>query len=109
MQLRRFAAAALGVAAFHLLLPAPGSALDLEDQQASYMFRNFTDTDRVHVVSHFGRYNATLRRDTNFMVQWNHETVIVPGVQASAGTQEAVDAITTASRPDGRAASISCA
>ena len=66
MQLNRLLVAASAAAALHLLFPAVGSALDLEDQQVSYMFRNFTDTDRVHVVSHFGRYNASLSPGNRF-------------------------------------------
>lgn len=89
-------AAALVVAA--LAAAGPALSLDLQEQTASYGFRNFTDADHVHVQSHVLEYQTQLRTAT-VDLHWNHETVTVPGVDAQAGTQEAVDAITTASRP----------
>lgn len=82
-----------------MLLPGSASPDEVDEQDASYTFRNFGDSDHVHVMSHFGRYALDLRRGTKLFLQFNHETVTVPGVEAAAGTQEAVDAITTASRP----------
>jgi hypothetical protein len=78
---------------------APASGLELDGQEASYGFRNFTDADHVHVQSHVLEYDVELRGGASLDFHWNHETVTVPGVDAQAGTQEAVDAITTASRP----------
>jgi hypothetical protein len=80
-------------------VPVPGAGVEIDEQALSYSFRNFVDSDDIHVVSHFARYNLDFNRGAKVFLQWNHETVTVPGVEAAPGTQEAVDAITTASRP----------
>ena len=79
--------------------PAPAASVEIDDHALSYSFRNFVDSDHVHVVSHFGRYDLDFRTGTQVFLQFNHEIVTVPGIEAAVGTQEAVDAITTASRP----------
>jgi len=73
--------------------------LDVDEQQADYLFRYFADSDEVHVWSHYGNYGLDFENGAHLSVQWNREAVVMPGVDAPAGTQEAVDAITTASRP----------
>lgn len=72
---------------------------DVEEQEAAYVFRFFSDSDDVSVVSNAGDYDMSLSQDISLGVEWKRETVFVPGVDAVPGTSEAVDAITAASRP----------
>ncbi len=70
-----------------------------EDAAATYRFRFFTDSDEVQVRSHFLEYGADVGKGVDVFFHVNHENLVVPGVQAPIGSPEAVDAITTASRP----------
>jgi hypothetical protein len=78
-------------------LPAVADPVS-EDPTARSLFRYFTDSEKVGVRSFMGDY-TTLVRGAEVSVHWNNEKVTIPGVSAPAGTQEAIDAITTASRP----------
>jgi hypothetical protein len=52
------------------------------------------------VRSAVGDYSVPLGKGgTDLSLHWNNERVTVPGIAAPPGSQEAVDAITTASRP----------
>ena len=79
--------------------PAVADPFRLEEQEATYLFRHFSDADHVHVSSHFGFYDVAMENDWKLRLRYNHERVTVPGVSAPAGSPEAIDAITTASRP----------
>jgi len=79
--------------------PAAADPFRLEEQEATYLFRYFSDADHVHVSSHFGFYDVEMENDWKLRLRYNHERVTVPGVSAPAGSPEAIDAITTASRP----------
>lgn len=76
-----------------------GAISPIDEQNAGYLFRYFADSDDVHVLSHYGIYDIALRNGANLNVHWNNESVIVPAVNAPVGSSDAVDAITTASRP----------
>ncbi len=93
--------AIVGTALSLLLLSSGyGSACaGIEHQLASYTFHFFSDVDRVSVSSHYLRYDLQMDNSLEGVVQLNHETVVVPAVDAPVGSPEAVDAITTASRP----------
>jgi hypothetical protein len=82
-----------------LLVFASRVHAEIEEQQATYVFQLFTDSDDVHVMSNSGVYGVGLAQDTRVDVQWKHEVVVVPGIDAPPGTSEAADAITAASRP----------
>jgi hypothetical protein len=82
-----------------LLAPGTGRAITVDEQGVEYLFRNFVDSDDVSVRSHYGGYELSLREEVRLSVKWNNETVTIPAVDAPAGSPEAVDAITTASRP----------
>ncbi|MEZ4650277.1 MAG: DUF3570 domain-containing protein [Candidatus Eisenbacteria bacterium] len=101
MQLRR--KTSVVAVALLALLPATSLAdllgMESEDQNAQYLFRFFADADRVHVVSHYAFYDVTLENDVDFAVHVNHEAVTIPAVEAPPGSDEAIDAVTTASRP----------
>ena len=76
--------------------PAAGG---VEDQQALLNFEYFADSDHVHVYSTGGDYAAVVGEASRVRVSWNREVVIVPGITAPPGSQEAVDSISGASRP----------
>lgn len=100
MQLNRWlppTALAVGLCASWSTAGAAPMALD--DPTADYLLQFFTDSDHISVRSSIGNYAMTLRENTALSLSWNNERVLIPGVSAPAGTQEAVDAITTASRP----------
>jgi hypothetical protein len=88
---------------FALVLPfaiaRPSAGVELEEQQAGLRFELFTDSDAVHVYTSGGNYDLKLSNAATLAVGWNHELVIVPGVSAPPGSQEAVDSISGASRP----------
>lgn len=80
-------------------LPAHAGFPDAEEHEGSYLFRYFTDSQNVHVSSHLGSYDIALASGPKLWLQWNHERLLVKAIGAPPGSQEAVDAITTASRP----------
>lgn len=82
-----------------MAIPAFADPFEVEDQEATYLFRYFADADHIHVSSHFGFYDVAMENDWKLRLRYNHERVTVPAVSAPAGSPEAVDAITTASRP----------
>lgn len=70
-----------------------------EDPAAGSMLRTFTDSDHVSVRSWMGNCALSLRKDAGLSLHYNNERVVIPAISAPVGSQEAVDAITTASRP----------
>ena len=79
---------------------APARADALPDPPAlSSLFRFFNDSKHVVVKSLMGDYATTIKGTAALSVHVNNEHVTIPAVSAPAGTQEAIDAITTASRP----------
>lgn len=80
---------------------APASAQLLTDEapRTGTLLRWFTDSDRVSVRSLSGHWSTPLATASGFNLDVNNERVVVPAISAAPGTQEAVDAITTASRP----------
>lgn len=95
------AKAAVALAAWALcLLPGSASAVVVTDDPASdFVFQYFGDSDEVSVRSLIGSFWFAPLRDASVSLQWNNEHVVVPAIDAPVGSQEAVDAITTASRP----------
>jgi hypothetical protein len=85
------------VAASVAALPAVCRA-GLRDPSVSYTFSHYAD---VHGVAVRGQYvTATARlEDIGLSLQWVNDHVVFPAIEAPPGSQEAVDAITTASRP----------
>lgn len=82
------------------LAPAARAATPFDDDpNAEVTMQLFTDSDHVSVRSQIGNCALRLPRDGTLSLQWNHERVRIPGVSAPVGSAEAVDAITTASRP----------
>lgn len=96
MQLRLLVATALGLAA--LLVPVRALS-GIDEQEAGFRFEVFLDSDDVHVFSTGSDYRLDLSGDADVRLSWDRETVIVPGVSSPPGSQDAVDAISGASRP----------
>ena len=66
---------------------------------ANGLFRLFVDSKHVLVRSLVEDFSVPIANETNLSLHWNHERVTIPGVSAPVGSPEAIDAITTASRP----------
>lgn len=99
MQLRPSLAHATLAAAALCAVPGGAFAADGFDEEPAVgsMLRLFSDSERIAVRSMMG--HCALPMWKGLTLQWNHERVTIPAVSAAPGTQEAVDAITTASRP----------
>ena len=80
-------------------VPALAQEAADEPQVAGTLVRWFTDSDNVSVRSLSGDWAWPLARNSGLTFHYNNERVLIPAVSAPPGTQEAVDAITTASRP----------
>ena len=79
---------------------SPVAALEWVDTpMLSSLLRTFTDSDKVSVRSLSGDYQWPLQNQTAMTLHWNNERVVIPGISAPVGSAEAVDAVTTASRP----------
>lgn len=95
---RGLAAVALG--AFGALAASPASAqLPGDPNTANGLYRMFVDSKHILVRSLVEDMNVPLKGDANLSLHWNHERVTIPAIAAPVGSQEAIDAITTASRP----------
>jgi hypothetical protein len=82
-----------------LLIAAPAHSLEIEDQRAGYRFEFFSDSDDVHVYSNIADYEMSLSGESRWFLGVNRERLIVPAVSAAPGSEDAVDAISGASRP----------
>jgi len=80
---------------------APARAQEAADepQVAATLVRWFTDSDHVTVRSLSGDWAWPLAHRADLTFHYNNERVMIPAVSAPPGSQEAIDAITTASRP----------
>ncbi len=99
--MRRASAPLLGIALGLVAFAGPTmeASAGVDRQMAGYTYHFFNDVDQVSVTSHFMRYDLQFDSSLAGAVQLNHETVVVPAVDAPLGSQEAADAITSASRP----------
>ena len=79
--------------------PARAEADALDAPTASSLYRLFTDSGHVTVRSLVQDWAMPLTSGGQVGIHWNSEQVTIPGISAPPGSQEAVDAITTASRP----------
>lgn len=76
------------------------SAEDIADPRtAEGLVRVFADSKHVLVRSLVQDAAVPLGKDLDLSMHWNNEKVTIPAIQAPPGSAEAVDAITTASRP----------
>ncbi|HKK70935.1 MAG TPA: DUF3570 domain-containing protein [Candidatus Krumholzibacteria bacterium] len=73
--------------------------LPIETQGDDYVFQLFNDVDDIEVITHQNVYRVALENETELRIGLAHQTVVIPAVEAPPGSDDAVDAITTASRP----------
>jgi hypothetical protein len=74
-------------------------SFEVDEQQAGYRFEFFSDSDDVSVYSNIAEYAVSLSGESRLFLGWNREIVVVPAITAAPGSDEAVDAISGASRP----------
>jgi len=100
LQIRRlhYLAAVLAAAVVQLFAAAIAHA-GLDETRAGYMFHYFSDVDGVSVYTHYGNAAVLMASSVALAFQYAHDTVVIPAIEAPPGSQEAADAITTASRP----------
>jgi hypothetical protein len=91
-------AAAITAVTLAVLLTRPGFA-GVEEQSVWYNFHYFSDVDGLNVYTHYAGYRMQAERNVAVSLQWAHDIVVFPAIDAAPGSDEAVDAITSASRP----------
>ena len=69
------------------------------EQRVSYTFHHFTDVDGVTVFTHYASSGTTLENGLGLSVLLTHDIVVFPAIEAIPGSDDAADAITSASRP----------
>ena len=101
MQLRHWASGAVLAGALGALAVRTCAAQDASSQPfVTTSVRTFTDSDHVRVRSLITDWLGNLGKTSNMLsLHWNNEQVTIPAISAPPGSQAAVDAITTASRP----------
>ncbi len=90
---------ALAIAASAAGASACGAVPMVTEPTLGTMFRMFTDSDQVSVRSMTSDADVPMPGASTLSFHFNNERVLIPGIAAPAGTQQALDAITTASRP----------
>ncbi len=71
----------------------------VRDNTATYSLNMFSDVDGVAVFTHYIDYGLVTTGELTAGFQWVHDKVIIPAIDAAPGSPDAVDAITSASRP----------
>lgn len=100
LQVNRSALRAVVVAGWVVLSAAPARALPSpDDRTAGYLVHFFSDVNGVDVVSMYVDCALPARPGLTASLEWSHDIVIIPAIDAPRGSPEAVDAITSASRP----------
>lgn len=92
IRIRRFSLVVLVVA---LAAASAGAG----DTTAGYMMNYYSDVQGVSVFTHYVDLAGEAWRDALFALHYVHDRVIIPAIDAPPGTPEAIDAITSASRP----------
>ncbi|HXV13728.1 MAG TPA: DUF3570 domain-containing protein [Candidatus Krumholzibacteria bacterium] len=78
---------------------APCVRAGIDETTASYLFNYYTDVEGVDVFGHYVTTGLRFQNNLGLNFQWVHDRVVIPAIEAPPGTQEAADAITSASRP----------
>ncbi len=90
---------AAAIAGGSVALCAPHAHAGIDETTASYLFNYYSDVDGVAVFGHYVTTGLRLENAVNLNFQWVHDRVVFPAIEAPPGSQEAADAITSASRP----------
>ena len=96
---RRLVALVLCAGLCAVSTPRRAAAQPVDGSTVESMLRLFTDTEHVAVRSLMNDYVARLKGNSALTLHWNNERVTMPAINAPVGSPEAIDAITTASRP----------
>jgi hypothetical protein len=94
VQLRTILAALAAIAA-----AGPARSIEIDGQETNCRFEFFSDSDDVHVYSGIAEYEMSLSGESRVFFGFHREKVVVPAISAAPGSDEAVDAISGASRP----------
>jgi len=78
---------------------APCVRAGIDETTLSYIFNFYSDVDGVDVIGSYVMTGARLDNRLGLTFQWVHDRVMIPAIEAPPGSQEAADAITSASRP----------
>jgi hypothetical protein len=93
----------LGVDVIDALCPlcfnATNAKAFIDEETVGYTLHYFSDVDGLDVMTQYIATQVRMGRDTDLSLQWAHDRVVFPAIDAPPGSQEAVDAITAASRP----------
>jgi hypothetical protein len=79
--------------------PSAAAFSGFDEQTATTLVRMFTDSDHIGVRSFMGDYSVSLKSNASLSIHLKIERVTIPAIKATPGSAEAIDAITTASRP----------
>lgn len=78
---------------------ARGAVVPLQENTATYALNMFSDVNGVNVFTQYVDYGLPVRGDLTAGFQWVHDKVVIPAIDAPPGSPEAIDSITSASRP----------
>ncbi len=82
------------------VLPCPlASAAGIDEQSATLTYHFFTDADGISATTRAGEYGLQWGNGADVTVGWASDVVVIPAIDAPRGSAEAVDAVTSASRP----------
>ena len=100
MQVRLRGRAAIAGVLLGALTPAPeGARAGLDGQSAILTYHFFADADGITATNRGGEYAVRLGNGADVTVGYGRDTVVIPAIDAPRGSAEAVDAVTSASRP----------
>lgn len=90
---------ATAIAGAQVAALAPAVKAGIDESTASYLFNFYSDVGGVDVYGHYVSAGMRMSNNVGLSLQWVHDRVLFPAIDAPPGTQEAADAITAASRP----------
>ncbi len=90
---------AAGLASANLVASVPNARAGIDQTTVSYLFSYYSDVDGVDVFGHYVTAGVRVAPRAGLNFQWVHDRVFFPAIDAPPGSQEAADAITSASRP----------
>ncbi len=96
---RHLAGTGLVLAAALVAAAARSASAGPAEDTAAYSLNLFSDVDGVNVYTHYLDYGHHFAAELQADLQWVHDVVVIPALDAPPGSVEAIDAITTASRP----------
>ena len=68
----------------------------VEEPTIGYALHFFSDVDGIDVYSQYGNFGMIFMRNATLNIEWGHDIVVFPAIDAAPGTQEAVGTNDTA-------------